>query len=103
MRQMMKYFIQLCSIGLLALLLIACGPQISEENYNKINKDMSYENVVKLLGQPTEYASAGVGNFSGATGTWQHGDMVISIQFINGKVGLKSMSNSVKHENKTQQ
>ena len=73
----------------LALALAACS-KVNEENYAKVRDGMSEQEVHALLGSPTESSSVGVLGISGTSSRWVAKDAVITIQFVNGKVRLKS-------------
>ena len=73
----------------LALALAACS-KVTQENYARIQDGMSEQEVHSILGAPAESSSVTVLGLSGTSSRWQSGDAVISIQFANGKVRLKS-------------
>jgi len=73
----------------LALLLAACGSKINEENFARIQNDMSEQQVIELLGQPTHTSSMSVLGVSGTAARWSDAGATISVQFVNGKVRLK--------------
>ena len=77
---------------LLALLLTACGSKINQSNFDKIQDGMSETDVKALLGTPSSSDSVGIGGLSGTSDVWQDEHGSISIQFVNGKVKLKSFS-----------
>lgn len=76
-------------IACLSLPLLACSP-INQENFSKIQDDMTMEQVTAILGQPTESSSLGLGPLSGTNAVWKGDKGIISLQFINGKVRMKS-------------
>ena len=73
-----------------ALLLVGCT-RLTQENYNKIEEGMAYQDVLTILGEPTESKSIGIGPLSGTAATWDDGTTRISIKFLNEKVQLKSL------------
>jgi len=75
----------------LALLLfaVACS-KITQENFSRIRDGMSEQEVLALLGSPTESSSRTVLGVSGTSSKWVASDAVISVQFVNGKVLLKT-------------
>jgi hypothetical protein len=73
----------------LSLALIACNP-ISQENFNKIQDDMTMEQVTAIIGQPSESSSIGLGPVSGTNAVWKGEKGTITIQFFNGKVKVKT-------------
>ena len=82
-------------IGALAFALVfalaatACS-KVNEANFAKVRDGMSEQEVHALLGSPTETSSVGVLGISGTSSRWVTKDAVITIQFVNGKVRLKS-------------
>ncbi len=53
---------------------------------------MTMAQVKVILGNPTESSSVDVAVFSGTVSKWQAGDLIITIQFVNGKVVAKQLS-----------
>ena len=72
--------------------LAACESRVSQENFQKITNGMTEAEVTKLLGEPNDAASMSLGPFSGTTSTWKSKDGIIAIQFVNGKVALKTFT-----------
>ncbi|MGA8051071.1 MAG: outer membrane protein assembly factor BamE [Burkholderiales bacterium] len=73
----------------LALAVSACS-KVDQEHYSKIENGMTEEQVYDILGKPSEASSR---DFLGVTTTsakWTSGDAVIIIQFVDGKVLLRS-------------
>ncbi len=77
---------------LACLLISACSSKITAENFGKIQTGMSQQEVVAVLGEPTQSNAFDIAGLSGATATWQEGDTAISIQFFNGKVQAKQLN-----------
>jgi hypothetical protein len=75
--------------ALLVLLLAACS-KITQENYLKIEDGMSEEQVIAILGKPTESNSVSVLGVSGTASRWVGSEGEITVRFVNGKVALKS-------------
>jgi hypothetical protein len=73
----------------IALILSACS-KITQENFARIEQGMAQQEVVALLGSPTESSSVDVLGISGTSSRWVSGDAQISVRFVNGKVALKS-------------
>jgi hypothetical protein len=71
-----------------------CGSKVNQANFDKIQTDMTLEEVEKILGPPTESSGVSLGGFSGNTARWESGDSAISIQFLNGKVMAKQFLKS---------
>lgn len=72
-----------------ALLLAGCA-RITEESFARIRDGMTEEEVRAILGVPTESASVSVFGVSGTSSRWVGDGAVITVQFVNGKVRLKS-------------
>jgi hypothetical protein len=90
-------FIRNISILLFLTLLIACS-RVTEGNYNKIESGMEEATVIKILGDPDESSSMGIGSLSGKSSVWDDGKARISIQFFNGKVKLKNFGATEKKD-----
>ena len=73
----------------LAVAASACS-KITEENFTKVRDGMSEQDVVALLGTPTESSSISVLGISGTASKWVAKDAVIKVEFVNGKVRGKS-------------
>jgi hypothetical protein len=80
----------------LVMFLVACGGGVSQENYDKIQNDMTMDQVQSILGKPTESSSVDVAGMSGSTATWEGEEGTISIQFMNGKVKAKQFSKAAR-------
>ena len=85
-------FKHLVVLSLLCVALVACGPRVSQENYEKIKNDMSTEEVNSVLGQPSDVSSFGIGSLSATTARWEGKTHTITVTFANDKVKMKSYS-----------
>ena len=70
------------------LVLVACS-KVTQENFAKAREGMSEQEVIALLGSPTESNSVNVLGVSGTSSRWVGGDAEITIRFVNGQVALK--------------
>jgi hypothetical protein len=86
---MIKLPSRLVSALAVAVLLVACGSRISQENYNKISNGMPYAEVVKILGQPQSSEGRGALGVTASTSEWKDGKHEIMIIFLNEKVTSK--------------
>jgi hypothetical protein len=77
---------------LLALTLAACGSKISQANFEKIQDNMTMEQVTAILGEPTTTNNAALPGISAADVSWKSEEGTISIQFLNGKVKMKTFT-----------
>src|SRR6202165_1548602 len=78
------------TLALDALLLLAACSKVTQENFAKIQEGMSEQQVIALLGAPTESNSVNVLGVSGTASRWVSRDAVITVRFVNGKVALRS-------------
>ncbi len=76
----------------LAIIQLGCECRISQKNFQKVETGMTEAEVEKILGEPTQAASLSVGGFSGTTSTWKGEGGTIAIQFMNGKVAMKTFT-----------
>jgi hypothetical protein len=74
---------------LMALIVSACS-KITEENFAKIDEGMNEQEVISILGAPTESNSVNLLGISGAASRWVSRHAVVAVHFVNGKVVLKS-------------
>ncbi|TAK82845.1 MAG: outer membrane protein assembly factor BamE [Betaproteobacteria bacterium] len=77
-------------VALLVALLIAACSKLTQENFAKIQDGMTEQEVISILGSPTESNSVNVLGVSGTSSRWASRDAVINVRFVNGKVALKS-------------
>jgi len=75
-----------------ALALAGCGRSIDEKAFAKIHTDMPEAEVFALLGEPTDTEGFSLGGLSATSATWNGPEGTIAIQFVNGKVLLKTFS-----------
>jgi hypothetical protein len=80
------------ALGLLVL--VACS-KVTQENFAKVQDGMSEQEVIALLGSPTESNSVNVLGISGTSSRWVGGDAEITIRFVNGQVALKRFDKPV--------
>jgi hypothetical protein len=80
---------RLRTVAVAALLIAACS-KVTQENFAKIQEGMSEQEVMALLGSPTESNSVNILGVSGTASRWAKRDAVITVSFVNGKVALKT-------------
>lgn len=78
------------ALVLIALLLLAACSKVTQENFTRIQDGMTEQEVTAILGSPTESSSGSILGISGTSSKWVGGDAMITIQFVNGKVALRS-------------
>ena len=81
----------LLAVAIVALL--GCS-RLTQENFNRIDEGMSFDEVTTILGEPTDSKSIGIGPLSGTAATWDDGKTRIEIKFLNERVQLKSLDRS---------
>ena len=74
-----------------ALVIAACG-KVTQENFARLTEGMPEQEVRAILGEPTESSSLQVLGVSGTSSKWATVDAVITVQFANGKLRLKSFA-----------
>ena len=74
------------------LALAACGRSIDQESFAKIQTEMPEAEVMAILGEPTDTEGFSLGGLSATTATWKGPEGTIAIQFVNGKVLLKTFT-----------
>jgi uncharacterized protein YcfL len=85
---------RLLVIVLAVVLLVGCS-KITQDNYARIQEGMSEQEVIAVLGSPTESQSISVLGVSGTAARWVANDAVITVQFVNGKARLKFFDKTV--------
>lgn len=77
---------------LTSILVVGCTSKINQENFDKIKAGMGYDEVIKILGEPTETGKVGLAGLTATTATWESKDGKVVIQFFNNEVKLKNFS-----------
>ena len=81
---------ELRAFAFAAVLLLAACSKVTQENFARIQDGMTEQEVTAILGSPTESSSGSILGISGTSSKWVGGDAMITIQFVNGKVALRS-------------
>jgi hypothetical protein len=81
---------------LFTILLTGCGSKVTQDNFDKIKNGMTHQEVLAILGKPTETSQGDFAGLSTGTSTWKDKTGVIQIQMLNGKVVLKNFSQEAK-------
>lgn len=92
LKPLVRLFCTLVAVAFLA----GCGSKISQTNFDKIEKGMTRDQVIALLGEPSDSSSLSLGGLSGTSAEWTDGKATISIQFLNEKVTLKQFTKKAK-------
>src|SRR3990167_9946267 len=80
-------------MAVICLCLTACN-KLTQTNYDKVKQNMSMQEVVAILGDPTSTESIDLAGVSGTSAIWKNKDVQIAIQFLNGTVYFKTFSKS---------
>lgn len=97
MRNLIKSISLFLAVVALSLMITACN-KISQSNFDKINADMSMQEVTSILGEPSNSDSVTIAGVSGTSAVWSDGKNEITIQFLNGKVFFKTFSHDGKKQ-----
>lgn len=77
------------SLLVFTLVLASACSKVTQENFLKIHDGMTEQEVVALLGRPSESNSVNLLGVSGTSSRWVSGDVVVVVSFVNGKVAFK--------------
>lgn len=98
MHLIFKRFLKTLLILPLCFLLFACS-KISQKNFEKIQNNMTMDQVIAILGEPTHSENINIAGISGTSAVWKddsHGE--IDIQFLNNRVIVKAYSKPSKDD-----
>jgi len=87
----MKNIMKWVAIIFLSTFLLACA-KVTPDNYDKIQTGMSMDQVVSILGEPSDVQSFNFAGLSGTSATWKSGDTTIVVQFFNDKAQVKALN-----------
>lgn len=71
--------------------LVACT-RVTQANFEKIQAGMSMEQVIKILGEPNDSSSINIAGISGTSASWKNHSATLVVQFLDGKVMIKSFN-----------
>lgn len=82
---------------LICLFMISCT-KVNNANFEKVQEGMSIEEVVGILGEPTNNSEIDLSFVSGAAAKWvdEKTGRTIKVQFLNGKVKFKQFEDAKK-------
>jgi hypothetical protein len=84
---MMKNFKTILLITLLLIVTLTGCSKLNQENYDRIEIGMDYQNVTEIIGQPDKCdAALGTKNC-----TWGNDEKNITVKFVADKVALPTM------------
>jgi len=77
-------------IGVALLCLLSACARITQENFSRIETGMSEQEVISILGSPSESSSGSLLGISGTASRWVGRDAEINVRFVGGKVATKT-------------
>ena len=81
------------ALALAAALGLACDrPRVDREHFARIEHDMPEAEVMAILGEPSDTSGFSLGGLSATSAIWKGPEGTIAIQFVNGKVMLKTFT-----------
>jgi hypothetical protein len=94
-------FLKLLILSVIFISLVSCS-RVSQNNFEKIKPNMTMQEVVMILGEPTSSESINIVGVSGTNAIWKSNNAEINIQFLNEKVLAKTYSKTNDDQEKTQ-
>ncbi|MCK5719150.1 MAG: hypothetical protein KAH84_04275 [Thiomargarita sp.] len=102
----MYYFYKLSYTIIIAIIISSCAatPQLTYSNYIRVEKGMTEQDVINILGEPDKVTDGsfdagkigslfGLDDLSATTMTWLQDDIKANILFFKGKVKTRSFTN----------
>lgn len=84
-----RYFI--AAIAVFSVLTFSGCDKIKQGDVGRVQTGMSIDEVHKILGAPHSSSSGQVGDYFGVSDTWRTPTMIITVQYLNGEVKLKTI------------
>jgi hypothetical protein len=76
-------------LTLFVVFLITSCSKVTQSNFDKIKSNMTMQEVMTILGEPSSSDSINIAGISGTSATWQTNKAEINIQFLNNRVTIK--------------
>ncbi|MDF1781962.1 MAG: hypothetical protein P1U67_11750 [Alcanivoracaceae bacterium] len=73
-----------------ALMVTGCG-EVNQEDFESIETGMSINEVHALLGPPQSSSSGQIGDYFGVSDIWYTQDFIVTVQYLNNEVKLKTI------------
>ncbi len=86
MKSLARY---ICLVAAL-LLLVGCGSKLTSANLDRVQPQMSKQEVEAILGKPTEVKTTDLAVFSTTTYIYRKGNDEVVLSFLNDKLLTKS-------------
>lgn len=84
-------------IAVLSLVfLCACSSKVTQQNYQKVQTNMTFEQVTEILGTPSKQTAIPLGALSINAATWMKGNQKIVVQFLDNKVAFKNYATTTR-------
>lgn len=94
MNKFYKTVLRVLALTFFCTLILACS-KLTQNNFEKIQTNMTMKEVIAIIGEPTSSESINIAGISGTSAVWKNKDAEIDIQFLNDRVAVKAFSNSV--------
>ena len=78
---------------------IASCSRVTQSNFEKVKSNMTVQQVISILGEPTSSDSVEILGVTGTVATWKDKKAEIDIQFLNNQVFAKTFSTLGNEEN----
>ncbi|VVC76620.1 hypothetical protein AQUSIP_19430 [Aquicella siphonis] len=91
MTQVYQFIRRLFLAACVCFILLGCS-KLSQENFDKIQTNMTMKEVIAILGEPTSSESINIAGISGTSAVWKDSNAEIDIQFLNDRVTVKAYS-----------
>jgi hypothetical protein len=88
-------------VAIICFALASCS-RVSQSNFEKVKPNMTMQEVIAILGEPTSSESMQILGVTGTAATWRDKKAEIDIQFINNQVFAKTYS-TLSNEEKQKQ
>lgn len=76
-------------LTLAVVFLITGCSKITQSNFDKVKPNMTMQEVITILGEPSSSDSINIAGISGTSAVWQSNNAEINIQFLNNRVTIK--------------
>jgi hypothetical protein len=79
-------------LTLFVVFLITSCSKVTQSNFDKIKPNMTMQEVITILGEPSSSDSINIAGISGTSAVWQSHNAEINIQFLNNRVTIKAFN-----------
>lgn len=76
-------------LSLVVIFFVTSCSKVTQSNFDKIKPNMTMQEVITILGEPSSSDSINIAGISGTSAVWKSHDAEINIQFLNNRVTIK--------------